>query len=306
MSLDGFLQVYFLVHILICILIWIGLRFGWLHFSSQMMPIIMLVPVAGVVAAVAAEYLERVGKCGTRTIMQDNTHLENMDMIVHLTNEIRQESTIPIQEVLRINEAQTRRQMILDIIRLDPAHHIPQLQEACLNSDLEVSHYASTALMELQREYELSIQRADAEFLNDQDNLHKLCNVIQQIQRYIDSGMINVNTVPIYRLRLEHLLNLQMKHMPHDMQTKIAAVDNYLALKKFQEACILSDELIQNWPNSEQPWLTRIKVCSIMRDGDGLQKALRVIHHRGVYLSPEGKRIVRFWQNTQKEGVGVL
>lgn len=306
MSLAVFLQVYLLVHIVFCVLIWVALRCGWLHFSLQMMPIIILVPVAGVVAAVAAECLERSGKRGSRTIMQEDPHLENVDTIVHLAHEMKHENIIPIQEVLRINEAQTRRQMILDIIRLEPAHYIQQLQEACLNSDLEVSHYASTALMELQREYELATQRAESEFSMDPENSQKLCNAIQQMQCYIDSGMINVNTVPVYRFRLEQLLNLQMKILPDDMQARIAAVDNYLALNNFTEARILSDELIRSWPNKEQSWLTRIKVCSVMRDGDELQKTLRAIHYRGVYLSPEGKRIVQFWQNTQREGVGVL
>jgi serine/threonine protein phosphatase 1 len=161
-------------------------------------------------------------------------------------------------------------------------------------------------VMELQREYELATQRAESEFSMDPENPQKLCNAIQQMQCYIDSGMINMNTVPVYRLRLEQLLNLQMKILPDDMQARIAAVDNYLALNNFAEARILSDELIRSWPNKEQSWLTRIKVCSVMRDGDELQKTLRAIHYRGVYLSPEGKRIVQFWQNTQREGVGVL
>lgn len=303
MTLNQILQLYCIIHVVLCILIYAAVRLQWLHFSEQMMPMILLVPVAGVLTAITAEIILRTGKNGSRDITLEDPHLEYTDLRLHRIERSSHGQVIPIQEALLVNNAATRRALILEIIRQDPKDYIQQLREACSDSDMEVSHYASTAMMEVQREYELSTQQAEADYAKDPEDPNKMHHAIRCMQRYIDSGMIDPSIVPAYRHRLALLLDKQIAAAPEDMTTRLTAVDNYLALENLTRATELSDDAVRRWPNRENVWLSRLKVCYAMHDGDGIRNTLDEIRQRNIYLSPEGKRTLQFWQNTGKEGV---
>lgn len=302
MTLNQILQLYCIVHLVLWGLIYVALRLRWLHFSEQMMPMILLVPVFGILTAIAAEIIVRTGRNGSRDITLEDPHLEYADLRLHRIDRDSHGQVIPIQEALRVNNAETRRALILEIIRQDPKDYIQQLREACSDSDLEVSHYASTAMMEVQREYELSTQQAEADYAKDPEDPAKLHHAIRCMQRYIDSGMINLSVVPAYRHRLALLLDKQITAAPEDMNARLAAVDNFLALENLTGAKELSDAAVQRWPNREQVWLTRLKVCYAMHDAQGIRNTLEEIRQRNVYLSPEGRNTLQFWQNTREEG----
>jgi len=82
----------------------------------------------------------RTDKNGSRDITLEDPHLEYADLRLHSIDRDHHGQVIPIQEALLINNAETRRSLILEIIRQDPKNYIQQLQEACSDSDLEVSH----------------------------------------------------------------------------------------------------------------------------------------------------------------------
>lgn len=302
MTLNQILQIYCTVHLIVCALIYLGLRLKWLHFSRQMMPMILLVPVFGILTAISAEIVQRTGRNASRDITLEDPHLHQTDMRLHRIDRSQHGQVIPIQEALRINNAQTRRTLILEIIRQDPRNYIRQLQEACSDSDLEVSHYASTAMMEVQREYELSTQQAEADYAKHPDDPLKLHHAISSMQRYIDSGLINPSVIPAYRHRYAALLEQQLRMAPEDMAARLAAANNYLLLENLTQARAMADDLVQRWPNREQPWLTRLKVCYAANDGDGIRDTLREIRQRNIYLSPDGKATLQFWQSGQEEG----
>jgi len=302
MTLNQILQIYCIVHLVLCALIYLALRLRWLRFSEQMMPMVLLVPVFGVLTAISAEIIIRTDKNGSRDITLEDPHLEYADLRLHSIDRDHHGQVIPIQEALLINNAETRRSLILEIIRQDPKDYIQQLQEACSDSDLEVSHYASTAMMEIQREYELSTQQAEADHAKNPKDPDKLHHAIRCMQRYIDSGLINVSIAPAYRHRLAVLLDKQITAAPEDMAARLNAVDNYLALENLTNAKALSDAAVQRWPNREQVWLSQLKVCYAMRDSEGIRNTLKEIRQRNVYLSPEGRNVLLFWQNTTEEG----
>lgn len=302
MTLNQILQLYCIIHLVLCALIYAALRLRWLHFSKQMMPMILLVPVTGVLTAIAAEIILRTGANGSWDITLEDPHLEYADLRLHRIDRDDHGQVVPIQEALRVNNAETRRALILEIIRRDPKNYIQQLREACSDGDLDVSHYASTAIMEIQREYELGTQKAEADHAKDPEDPNKLHHAINCMQRYIDSGLIDLSVAPAYRHRLAMLLDKQIAAAPEDMDARLTAVDNYLALEDLTDAKALSDAAVQRWPNREQVWLTRLKVCYAMRDAEGIRNTLAEIRQRNVYLSPEGRLTLQFWQNTQKQG----
>lgn len=302
MTLNQILLICCTVHLVLCALICLALHLGWLRFSRQMLPMILLVPLFGVLTAIVAEVILRTGRNGSRDITLEDPHLENADLRLHTITRDHHGQVIPIQEALRINNAETRRNLILEILHQDPRNYILQLQEACSDSDLEVSHYASTAMMEIQREFELTTQQAEADHAKHPEDPGKLSHAIHCMQRYIDSGLINASVAPAYRHRLAALLEKQIASAPEDMATRLAAVDNYLAIGNLTGAQIQSDAAVRRWSGREQVWLSRLKVCHAMADTDGMRTTLDEIRRRNIYLSPEGRSVLQFWQNIPPKG----
>ena len=302
MTLNQILQTCCIAHWVLAGLICLAILPGRLRIPRQMIPMILLVPIFGPVTAAAAAYIARTGRCGTRDITLEDPHLEQTDLRLQSVAPAHHGHVIPIQEALRINSANTRRALILEIIRQDPADYIHQLREACSDSDLEVSHYSSTALMEIQREFELASQKAEADCAKNPRDPEALTQAIRCIRRYIDSGLIDPSVAPAYRQRLALLLERYIQLHPEDMETRLAAVDNYLALDNHTQARILTDTALRRWPNREQVWLTQLKVCYTLHDAQGIRDTLAGIRSRNIYLSPEGKRILQFWQGPGKEG----
>lgn len=303
MTLELLLCIYLLIHAVLCVLVYIGIRSRFFKFTEQLFPIIVLVPVAGMAVGLVADYHSRFHKAGIKPIELEELHLETEDLrLKQIEDDEGGELVIPLEEAMTINDAETRRKLMLDILHQNPQEYIELLQKARLDEDIEVTHYASTAIMEMQRDYELSLQKAEKEYEDDGDNSEKLERYLYSLRRYIESGLVDRNVLFIYRSRYLELLREKMQREPEDMDTRIQAVDNYLNLENYSEAKALADILVRKWPNREDTWFAQLKVCQEMHDGPGIKKIVAEIRRRNVYLTPQGRVALSFWDTDgQKE-----
>lgn len=188
MTLELLLWIYLIIHTVLCILIYIGIRSRFFKFTEQLFPVIVLVPIAGMAACLAADYHSRFHKAGIKPIELEELHLETEDLrLKQIEDDEGGALVIPLEEAMTINDAETRRKLMLDILHQNPQEYIELLQKARLDEDIEVTHYASTAIMEMQRDFELSLQKAEREYEDDRDNSEKL-------ERYLQPA-------PVYRKR---------------------------------------------------------------------------------------------------------
>lgn len=66
---------------------------------------------------------------------------------------------VPLEEALLINEPGVRRELIMDVLNDDPEEYMDLLKQARMNEDVEVVHYAITAMVELSKEYDFRLQK---------------------------------------------------------------------------------------------------------------------------------------------------
>ena len=152
----GILLVCLLIHALVCLGVYLCRRAEILKFSSQAFPLVALVPVWGLLAAATAEWNTRRHKSGAKLIDLEDLHINDYRLL-GIEEESTQMPVVPLEEAFLINDAATRRRLMVEILRQDPNQYIQLLQQARLNDDIEVTHYASTAMMEVQREYEIDL-----------------------------------------------------------------------------------------------------------------------------------------------------
>jgi len=268
------------------------------RFSEQLLPIIYFVPVWGIIIGILANHYSISNKTGSRIIGLEELRVADDDIrMLRIKEEETENVVVPLEEALSINDIDTRREMMRDILHENPNEFIKLLQQARLDSDIEVIHYASTAMMEVQRDYELAVQDAAKNYEEHPEDEKTLTEYSKTIKNYIDSGLIEENILYIYRIRYADLLELEMRKYPEHINSFIVAADNYMELKNYTSANIVVSSLLSGWPSDERGWFARIKLCHQLNDSVNLQKTLKQVRDKGIYLTPEGKNIMKYWDH---------
>lgn len=106
MNLTHILILYAIIHALICAALYLCVRRRVLKFSEQLMPIIVLVPFAGLGTAVIADYYSRRHLSGTRPMTVEELHLDDDDLRLRkLTPDEGENAVIPLEEAMSVNDA---------------------------------------------------------------------------------------------------------------------------------------------------------------------------------------------------------
>ena len=299
----GILLVCLLIHALICLGIYLCRRAEILKFSSQAFPLVALVPVWGLLAAATAEWNTRRHKSGAKLIDLEDLHINDYRLL-GIEEESTQMPVVPLEEAFLINDAATRRRLMVEILRQDPNQYIQLLQQARLNDDIEVTHYASTAMMEVQREYEIDLQRCERRLAEEPDSARALDNCLLALRRYIDSGLLEDSVLGVQRTRYGELLDKKRAGGGEpDRRVWFAAAENRLALRQFGLAAELIDDCLRQWPQDENSWLLQLQYGFLTGDGALIRRTTEEIQRREIYLSAVGREALRFWGAPEKREV---
>ena len=68
-------------------------------------------------------------------------------------------ATVPLEEALILDTAEQRRKLILSVLTEDPVQYYDLLQQARMNDDSEVVHYAATAMAQISKQADLALQQ---------------------------------------------------------------------------------------------------------------------------------------------------
>ena len=138
------------VHVMICVLMCVLSRVGVLRVEGRLLPFMLLVPLWGPLCVLLLH---------TRTLIRAGEHtapgLEQMRVDDEERRSILVEertdfvNTVPLEEALIVNDSRQRRSLVMSILNDNPSRYIDVLSQARLNEDVEVVHYAATALAQI-------------------------------------------------------------------------------------------------------------------------------------------------------------
>ena len=106
-----------------------------------------------------------------------------------LEEDSMEDRVVPLEEAFLINEPSTRRELMMEVMYENPDDYVRQLKEARTNDDTEVVHYAVTALVELQKDYDLQFQELDWEMEKNPDSEDILDRYLQLLNQYLASDI---------------------------------------------------------------------------------------------------------------------
>lgn len=228
-----------------------------------------------------------------RSIMKDILYEVNNS--IELDSDDVMDQVVPLSEALVLNDSATRRALIMDVLYTDPSDYISQLSQAKNNDDTEVVHYAVTALVELQKEFDVKFHEL---FLKREQNpedesLDK--EYMRLLERYISCGLLEGDGLTTQLKKYRELLHKEMKKEEESWILRCKLADTNLKLK---DADALSEdvaEMLRIWPERESTYFYRLKLGIITKNAAMIQGVIAEIQEKELYLSSELRDSVQFW-----------
>ena len=289
-----------LIHIVIVGICWILQRIGFLKVDKMMLPVIIFIPFFGALSSIIISILTKMGKVG-----QNSKNLENMKSGMVSTDTIVVEDpesadVVPLQDALIMDDPSVRRSVMLDVLMSDTNVYIPVINDARMNDDVEVVHYATTAMVELSKDYELRAQSYSAEYAQDPYKEGLLDEYIAFLEQYVGSNMIQGQLLEIQRNTLLQLLaeKVSRSNDPEDYEEFIL---NLFAEKQYSNAYSVLESMEERWPDSELAIKLRFRFYYETGEGGKLQEMIRQIKESDRFYSRQIRDLVDLWDDEKGE-----
>ncbi len=284
-----------LIHALVCLVLWTLIKLGMLPVRGHMLPAMVLVPLWGPLLLVLCARGEAFGDA-----LEDGT-LESL----RLNDEIRRgmqvqvregdAGVVPLEEALIVNDPSDRRRLMLSMLAEEPDAYLAQLQAAKLNDDVEVAHYAATAVAQISKESDLKLQQLERAFKTDPstENLDAYCDYLGT---YLDSGLAEGRVEQIQRQQYARLLARRCER-EDGAALRIRYATALADAGELDEAEAVITQLVAEVPDEQEAWMLCLRLAVMRRDGEAVQQVIDAIDNQHVYLSAENREKLAFWRD---------
>lgn len=285
-----------LFHLLICIYYGIRAVRKPSRLPRQLLAVICFVPLFGFLSALIAEYLSVHQKGGTKPLPLEDfcTNKTNLNPIPMLDHD-DVSALVPLEEALVLNDPRISRSLMMEVVK-NPSCYKDLLKAARLKQDPEITHYASAAIMEMQRAFELEMQSCKADCLSSPENESMLDQYIDVVQRYIKSGFIEGILLDNQRERLDQLLDKKIRLRPEDKQAHYIKLENCIEWGQFRTAWEAAYRLQDQWAADQEVWLLTIRLCVNSHDQLNLWKTIRRMESEPICWTMEGYSQFEFFR----------
>ena len=280
------------IHVFLCVLSVARIRNGRTQIGYILFPMAVLIPIFGAIGIIVME----------KTISSKHSGLAVIDNGLYCSDKyksipVEQEDpdlTMPLEEAILINDETTRRAVMMSILHRNPGDFIELLKKARFAEDVEVTHYATSTIMEIQREYDILIEEAGSGFRNAPDDIVAVDRYIHALDEYIDSGLLDGHLLLQQRDELLQALSARIALRPNSKRTLLKAINNYIRLGKYEHAWLIVTSMTENWPRDEEIWLAALNV--VMQKKNAAEKAelMERIKAAPVHWSVSGQSALAF------------
>lgn len=286
-----------LIHLIICIVIFLLMKQGKIKSSMVVYPAVVFVPICGLVLLVIEEYRVRNTTQKERQVGVESFKISDIRYKRIVVDDDSNETiTVPLEEAISVNNASVRRKLMMDILHRNPEEFIELLQMTRTADDTELTHYATTTMMEIQNKYELEIHKLSEEIKENPKELQVLKKYRKVLLKYIDSGLISGKILEIYRAQLGDILRKLCEMLPENRVYFLDYIRNQIALGKNDNIDGQIMDMINRWPDEVQVYQIYVEFLWKSNRGDEIPGVLNRLKEGNVYLSSEGKAWLEFWE----------
>ena len=284
-----------LLHLLLCAEILLGIGLGVLRVRMEVMPVVIFVPVWGALCALLMHFQIIIsGKRSAELGVEKLKINEEIYKSFVVTGESGANAA-PLEDVLLLDGAKERRSQMMSLLNDDPAQHLELLRQASMSTDVEVVHYATTAMSELNKEYDFRLQQAEKRYGDSPDDPEALDGYLNVLGDYLSKAMAPERIQRIQRGQYATLLEKRQSTRP-TLENGAELVRQLLLLGDMDRAGEVLAQLRKQWPKEQQVWLLELETAARARDGEQLRLVLRRAEEEQIYLGAQAREMLRFWK----------
>ncbi len=293
--LIGFL----ILHVVVCLIVAVLMLKNRIKVRWSIFPAVCFLPVCGVILLFMEIQTYEKQIRGKKDAGMGKVKIDDIKYRQIPVSEGRgSEEAVPLEEAILVNDTQTKRGLLLEVLQRNPEDYIELLQKARMSDDTEITHYATTTMMEIQSGYELEIHRVE-ELLVQEDSYKNWNYYRTQLNRYINSGLISGSILNIYREKLATAMERMVTFEPENRKIMWECIENHIEMGNKEQAEKLLIESYQKWDDEEKLYQLMVDYCWSIRRGDQIARVLELVKTKNVYLSSEGKKWYDFWKTKE-------
>ena len=272
-----------LIHALVCLVLWTLMKLGLLPVRGHMLAVMVLVPLWGPLLVALLSVRSAVFGDDLKDATLETLRI-NDDMHRSLLVQGREgdDGVVPLEEALIVNNPGDRRRLMLSMLTEDPDAYLAQLQAAKLNDDVEVAHYAATAVAQISKESDLKLQQLERAFKTD-PSTHNLDAYCDFLGAYLDSGLL------ARRCEREDGPALRIRYA-----TALADAG------EIDKAEDVASQLVIDASDEQDVWMLCLRLAVIRRDGQAVRRVVDAIDKQHVYLNAENRERLAFWREGEE------
>ena len=159
------------VHLLVCMTLCLLHHVGVLKVDGLLLPFMALIPLWGPlsVALMHSRAVLRGGRripAGLQELKVEDQEQRN----ILVDDRTDYANTVPLEEALIVDNPRQRRNLMLSILNENPGQYANLLSQARLNEDVEVVHYAATAMAQISAKEDIALQQRMEEYERNRDS----------------------------------------------------------------------------------------------------------------------------------------
>lgn len=288
-----------LIHALVCLMLWTLMKLGLLPVRGHMLAVIVLVPLWGpllvvLLSARTAVFGEGLKESALESLrFNDDLH---RSILVH--DRDADAGVVPLEEALIVNDPACRRRLMLSMLTEEPDAYLAQLQAAKLNDDVEVAHYAATAVAQISKESDLKLQQLERAFKTDPSS-HNLDAYCDFLGAYLDSGLAEGRVAQIQRQQYARLLARRCER-EEGSALRIRYATALADAGEIDKAEDVASQLVIDASDDQDVWMLCLRLAVIRRDGQAVRRVIDAIDKQHVYLNAENRERLAFWREGEE------
>ncbi len=288
------------IHFFIVGLSYLLMRLHVLKIDKQMLVIIACIPIWGLISALIVSFLIRTGRVGQNTKDLEVMHGNPEGEAAIVVEAPESANVVPLQDALLMDDSATKRSVMLDVLMSDTRDYLPVINEARMNDDVEVVHYATTAMVELSKEYELRLQEYSTEYALDPEKEGLLDKYISFLEQYVSSNMIQGQLLEIQKNTLQQLLMEKVNRDPNPevFEKFILAL---LSSGQLSIADVALGRMEELFPEDDKTFKLRFRYCYMTGAGTKIREMVDQVNSSDRYYSKEIRDMVSLWDDAKKE-----
>lgn len=288
-----------LIHALVCLVLWTLMKLGLLPVRGHMLAVMVLVPLWGPLLVVLLIARSAVFgddlKDATLEALRINDDMHRSMLVQGREGD---DGVVPLEEALIVNDPGDRRRLMLSMLTEDPDAYLAQLQAAKLNDDVEVAHYAATAVAQISKESDLRLQQLERAFKTDPSaqNLNAYC---EYLGTYLASGLAEGRVAQIQRQQYARLLARRCER-EDGLALRVRYATALADAGEVDEAEDVAERLVADTPDEQDVWMLCLRLAVLRHDGEMVQRVIDAVDKQHVYLSAENRERLEFWREGEE------